>query len=80
MNAKLTLQLKKEVIEQAKKFAKTQNTSLSKLIETILSQLVMEEEEKEISPLVKSLSGVVVLSPDDDDKSDYADYLAEKYK
>jgi hypothetical protein len=80
MNTKLTLQLNKEVIELAKQYAKDQNTSLSKLIESILSKLVHEKKEMEISPLVKSLSGVIDLPADYDYKSEYADYLAEKYK
>lgn len=61
MNTKLTLQLNKDVIEQAKEYAKNQNTSLSKLIESILSKLVTEKEESTISPLVKSLSGIIDL-------------------
>ncbi|MEM6806223.1 MAG: DUF6364 family protein [Bacteroidota bacterium] len=36
MNTKLTLSLNKEVIEQAKKYAKTHNVSLSSLIENYL--------------------------------------------
>ena len=80
MNTKLTLQLNQEVIEQAKQYAKAQNTSLSKLVESILSKLVNEKKGVEISPLVKSLSGVISLPTDYNHKSDYADYLAEKYK
>lgn len=34
----------------------------------------------EISPLVKSLSGVLKLDKDFDFKKEYANYLAEKYK
>ena len=79
MNAKLTLQLNKEIIEHAKAYAKAQNTSLSKLIESILSDLIREEEKIEISPLVKSLSGVIDLPADYDHKSDYAAYLTDKY-
>lgn len=79
MNTKLTLYLDKEVIEQAKAYAKAQNTSLSKLIESILSNWVQENEEREISPLVKRFSGVVELPTDYDLTSDYIDYLAEKY-
>lgn len=80
MNTKLTLQLNKDVIEQAKQYAKNQNTSLSKLIESILSKLVTEEEESTISPLVKSLSGIIDLPEDYDTRSDYTSYLEEKYK
>ncbi len=80
MNTKLTLQLNKEVIEKAKEYAQTQNTSLSKLVEVILSKLVSDDQKQELSPLVKSLSGVVALETDYNLKEDYADYLSEKYK
>ena len=79
MNAKLTLQLNKDVIEQAKEYAKAQNTSLSKLVESILSKLI-QKKEIEISPLVKSLSGIISLEEDFDFKDEYAEYLEEKYK
>ncbi len=80
MNTKLTLQLNKEVIEKAKEYAQTQNTSLSKLVEVILSKLVSDDQKQELSPLVKSLSGVIELETDYKLKDDYADYLSEKYK
>lgn len=80
MNTKLTLQLNKDVIEQAKEYAKNQNISLSKLIESILLKLVAEKEGSQISPLVKSLSGVIDQPEDYDFKSDYPNYLEEKYK
>ncbi|MEM6765980.1 MAG: DUF6364 family protein [Bacteroidota bacterium] len=80
MNTKLTLQLNKEVIEQAKEYAQAQNTSLSKLVETILSKLVSDDQQPELSPLVKSLSGVIELESEYNLKEDYADYLSEKYK
>lgn len=80
MNTKLTLQLNKDIIEQAKKYAKNQNTSLSKLIESILSKLVADRANDQISPLVKSLSGVIDLPEDYDFRSDYTSYLEEKYK
>ena len=81
MKAKLTLQLNKDVIEQAKAYARTQDVSLSKLIESLLSKLVSEKDEPgSISPLVKSLSGVIELPEDYNFREDYTDYLEEKYK
>lgn len=80
MNTKLTLQLDKDVIEQAKTYARNQNISLSKLIESILSKLVAEQGDSQISPLVKSLSGVIELSEDDNVREDYTNYLEQKYK
>jgi hypothetical protein len=79
MNTKLTLNLDKRVIEQAKSYAKNNQTSLSKLIENYLNSLTKTTEKKsDISPLVESLTGVIP-SGNYDDKKDYEDYLAEKY-
>ena len=81
MDTKLTLIADKEIIEKAKQYAKSQKISLSRLIESYLSSLVSKRsEEIEISPLVKSLSGVISLENDFDAKEKYADFLLEKYK
>ena len=81
MDTKLTLIADKEIIEKAKQYAKSQKISLSRLIESYLSSLTSEKsEEIEISPLVKSLSGVISLENDFDPKVNYADFLLEKYK
>ncbi len=78
MDSKLTLKLEKEVIEKAKFFAKSQHTSLSRLIENYLMTITSEEDPESITPLVKSLSGIIDLP--EDEKDDYSDYLTKKYK
>ena len=81
MDVKLTLSLDKNTIDQAKKYARKKNTSLSKLIENYLTKVTSpDNEEPEVSPLVKSLSGVIELSGNDRLKKGYGDFLAEKYK
>ena len=81
MDKKLTLSLDKAVIETAKDYAKSHNISLSKLIESYLSTLTSgKNNSTEITPLVKSLSGVISLDKDLDPKDAYTDYLIEKYK
>lgn len=81
MDTKLTLSLDKKVIEQAKKYAKKKNISLSKLIEAYLNKASLQEKEiSDISPLVRSLSGVIRLPKDLNYKKGYSDYLSEKYK
>lgn len=81
MDTKLTLIADKEIIEKAKQYAKSQKISLSRLIESYLTSLVSKRsEEIEISPLVKSLSGVISLENDFDAKEKYTDFLLEKYK
>ena len=80
MGTKLTLSLSKEVIDQAKKYARKENKSLSKLAEDYFSKLSMESaSQQEITPLVRRLSGVVKKSASDH-KKEYADYLSKKYR
>lgn len=81
MDKKLTLSLNEKVIEQAKVYARDHQISLSKLIESYLSSLIKNESEDiEITPLVESLSGVVEVPVDFDYRSDYTDYLLDKYQ
>lgn len=81
MNTKLTLNLDKTVIEEAKQYAKSRQISLSKLIETYLSSLSKpQQNEIEITPLVQSLSGVIEMEKEIDQKELYGQYLIEKYK
>lgn len=79
METKLTLKLNKSIIEEAKKYSKDKNVSLSKMIENYLKTVTKNQSEvKEPSPLVKSLTGIITLDSDDD-KKDYINYLDRKY-
>lgn len=81
MDTKLTLKLEQAIIEKAKVYAKSHKTSLSQLIENYLLNITNEKKEEEkITPLVKSLSGIMKHPTDLDLKEGYADYLTEKYK
>ncbi len=81
METKLTLRLNDGVIERAKKYAKTHNISLSKMIEAYLDHLTRQKNEKPgVTPLVESLSGVIDLPADFDLKKEYTEHLIEKYK
>jgi hypothetical protein len=81
MDAKLTIKLNKSVIDRAKYYAKNHRTSLSRMIESYLDAMTIKDiKEVEITPLVESLSGVVNLPIDYDDKNDYANFLNKKYK
>ncbi len=79
MDTKLTLKLDQDIIDQAKTFAKGKNTSLSKLIENYLSLLVEQKGNSNVTPLVKSLSGIITLQENFDYKADYQKHLASKY-
>ena len=81
MDTKLTLSLDKEIIEKAKDFARSKNTSLSALVENYLQRLTEKHAyEATITPLVKGMSGVIYLPEDFDRKKAYADHLINKYK
>jgi dsDNA-specific endonuclease/ATPase MutS2 len=81
MDTKLTLKLNEDIIEKAKEYAKAKKTSLSDLIENYLQKLTTDKKDnKTITPLVKSLSGVISLPKGYNDKKDYTDYLTNKYK
>ena len=82
MDTKLTLSLDKEVIEAAKAYARNKNTSLSNLVENYLVSVTTKSKATadDISPLVRSLSGVLKPDHKADLKKQYADYLAKKYR
>lgn len=86
MDAKLTLKLDKYVIDKAKEYATSQKISLSRIIESYLQSLTIQNDPKnnkieiQISPFVKSMSSGVHIPADMDYKKGYSDYLTEKYK
>ncbi|MFZ1748879.1 MAG: DUF6364 family protein [Saprospiraceae bacterium] len=81
MDKKLTLSLDNAVIESAKEYAKFNNISLSKLVESYLLALTKRKKSVDsITPLVESLSGVISIDDNIDVKDAYVDYLIEKYK
>ena len=80
MDTKLTIKLDEGVINRAKRYARHRRTSLSRLIESYLDSVTTEEpDDLEITPLVKSLSGVIRVSEDFDYKKERSDYLNRKY-
>ena len=81
MDTKLTLKLEQSVIEKAKIYAKDQKTSISRLIENYLLSITNEKDSDDaITPLVKSLSGIIDLPKDFDQKKGYTEFLTNKYK
>lgn len=85
MDTKLTLKLNKNVIEKAKKYAETHKRSLSRIIESYLKSLSIQDDSKnkdeiEISAFVKSMSSGGNLPADLDYKNEYSKHLIQKYK
>lgn len=79
MDTNLTLKLNSSVIKKAKVYANSKNTSLSQLVETYLNMLSRPDEPQDITPLVKSLSGVVKFPKDYDYKKAYKTHLLDKF-
>ena len=79
MEIKLTLSLDASVLSKAKQYAKSQNMTLSKLVEMYLISLTNKQmEDMKISPIVEELTGVISLEEDDFRKV-YTDYLINKH-
>jgi hypothetical protein len=84
MKTKLTLSIDPEVIARAKEEAQRRGTSVSDMVETYLAAVSKPDEPKqtiEISPLVKSFSGVIKLKEGEEFDYDKVrhEYLKEKY-
>lgn len=81
MNTKLTLTIEQAVIEKAKRYAKQNERSLSKIIENYLKTLITNDlkEEKMLSPIVKSLKGSFSKPKNFDYKKELSERLSEKH-
>jgi hypothetical protein len=81
MNVKLTLTIEETVIEKAKKYAKEKERSLSNLIENYLLALTNEDDsnEKELTPITKSLKGSFTSPKNFDYKTELTKRLSDKY-
>ena len=81
MSTKLTLTIDESVIQQAKKYAKSKENSLSNIIENYLKVLVKEDTntEDDFSPIVKSLKSSFKASADFDYKKELSKQLSDKY-
>lgn len=79
METKLTLKLDKSIIHSVKQYAKTNNRSLSSLVEDYFRNLLLENQpQKQYSPLVEELSGII--SEKELENFNYVDYLEQKYE
>lgn len=81
MDAKLTLNMDREIAGKAKKYARSKGRSLSDLVEAYLRFLTsqMDSEEPQISPGVKSLLGSIKVPEGFDYKKELSGRLNEKY-
>ena len=78
MNTKLTLSLKKSVIDKAKEYAKGNNQSLSQIIESYLEQITSKHMESGDSEL-DGLRGIIDLPDNYDLKKESRKLRIEKH-
>ena len=77
---KLTLSMDEEVIAEAKRLAAESNSSVSAMFTRLVRAMAARRRHgPEISPAVRSISGIVSLPEGKTDKELIADALAEKY-
>jgi hypothetical protein len=81
MNTKLTLSLEKEVIEQAKIYAKGTGRSLSEMVENYFRNLTTNSEfdTESIHPKIKKLIGRIKLPEDFDLEKAKEEYHKDRY-
>ncbi len=82
MNTKLTLTIEKDVIKEAKYYAKEKGQSLSDLVENYFKLLIkdrLEVKPNQLSPRVKRLRGILNVDKDFDYKQVLTEELSKKY-
>jgi hypothetical protein len=82
MNTKLTLTIEKEVIEVAKEYAKEKGQSLSEIVENYFKFVAVKRlkiKEKQLSPKVKKLRGIIKVDDNFDPKQILTEELSKKY-
>lgn len=73
---KLTIRVPRKLLENAKRYAREQNTTLTQLISEYLVQIPAPIEELEKAPIVRRLSGSL---SQDVSRDDYKQHLQKKY-
>jgi formiminotetrahydrofolate cyclodeaminase len=79
MTTKLTLMVKKEVIERAKHYAKNNSKSLSSLVETFLQDISKKDSSIKTSSKLSKIVGAVKLPKDFNEKKELNTYFVNKH-
>ena len=81
--SKLTLTAPKEIIAMAEEQARRENTSISAMFVNFVKSknriLAEQSAHREIAPITKSLTGIVKLPEDFDERDFMTDILSEKH-
>ena len=73
---KLTIRLPRKLLENAKRYARQQNTTLTQLINEYLYHIPVPNSALENAPIVRRLSGVL---PKNVSIADYKKHMEDKY-
>lgn len=73
---KMTVRVPRDLLENAKRYARQHDTTLTRLVSNYLRRLSIQDDPLAEAPTVQRLSGV--LSPDLSE-ADYQSYLEGKY-
>lgn len=76
METKLTIRVPRRLVENAKRYPRSHNTTLTALVSAYLEQIESEAGALDEAPIVRRLTGV--LSPEGS-REDYHRHLDEKY-
>jgi len=82
MNTKLTLTIEKDIIEEAKIYARDKGQSLSDIVENYFKLLTKDNREikpTQLSPRVRRLRGIISVEEDFDYKKLLVEELSKKY-
>lgn len=74
--SKLTLSVDPGVVSRAKRYAKQNGISLSKMVEAYLASISAPPAAKKMPPVLRSLRGILKRA----DPADYKKHLAAKYR
>ena len=77
MQTKLTLRLENALIQQAKRYAKQHDKSLSQVVSDYFQILTRKDKIAEAPPITRSLIGILESKHIEED--DYKKHLEEKY-
>ena len=73
---KLTIRVRRDWLEGAKRYARDNNTTLTRLVSEYLHRLTAERDPLSDAPTVQRLSGML---SQDISVADYQNYLEQKY-
>lgn len=76
MDTKLTVRVPRKLLENAKRYARTHNTTLTELVSAYLARIPVEAEALDNAPVVRRLTGLLST---DVSEEDYKKHLEEKY-